>query len=436
MDVVRPFIPIALLLAAIASGPDTRAAGPQPKVISVSVDGVIHPITTEIIADALKEAQQQQASAVLITLSTPGGLLDATREIVESITASPVPVITYVTPSGARAASAGFFILEAGDIAAMAPGTNTGASSPVLMGQQMDPVMRSKIENDTAALLRSLTSRRGRNSELAEQAVRQAKAWTDKEALDGRLIDLIAANETQLFQELDGREITLWNGSKTTLHLAGAEVVESHRSWREILVNAIADPNIGFILFVLGALGIYVEFTSPGTIFPGVAGGILVLLALSSLAVLPISWVGVALLLLSMALFVLEAKFTSHGILGLGGTIAMILGAVMLVNGPPAMRIHWLTAISVAIPFALITIFLVSMVVRARANKVITGQSGMIDTMGVVQTPLAPRGKILIRGEIWDAISPVQVDVGAQVRVTAVDGLLLRVEPVDVREPV
>ena len=432
---VRPFIPFALLLAVLA-GNDARAAGPQPRVISVAVDGVIHPITTEIIAHALEQAKRQHASAVLITLSTPGGLLDATREIVESITASPIPVITYVTPSGARSASAGFFILEAGDVAAMAPGTNTGASSPVLMGQQMDPVLRSKVENDASALLRGLTSRRGRNSELAEQAVRQAKAWTDKEALDNHLIDFIAANETQLFQQLDGREITLWSGRKTTLHLAGAEVVEANRSWREILINAIADPNIGFILFVLGALGIYVEFTAPGTIFPGVAGGILVLLALSSLAVLPISWVGVALLLLSMALFVLEAKFASHGILGAGGTAAMILGAVLLVNGPPEMRIHWLTAIAVAIPFALITLFLVSMVIRARANKVITGQSGMIDTIGIVQTPLAPRGKILIRGELWDAISPAAADVGAQVRVTSVDGLLLQVEPVGVRETV
>jgi membrane-bound serine protease (ClpP class) len=266
--------------------------------------------------------------------------------------------------------------------------------------------------------------------------VRQAKAWTDKEALDNHLIDLIAANETQLFQQLDGREITLWSGRKTTLHLAGAEVVEAHRSWRETLINAIADPNIGFILFVLGALGIYVEFTAPGTIFPGVAGGILVLLALSSLAVLPISWVGVALLALSIALFVLEAKFASHGILGAGGTVAMILGAVLLVNGPPEMRIHWLTAISVAIPFALITLFLVSIVVRARANKVITGQSGMIDTIGIVQTPLAPEGKILIRGELWDAISPTPADVGAQVRVTSVDGLRLHVEPVGVRQTV
>lgn len=426
---VRKLVRIALLIVAVSGYRGASAAGPRPKVISVSVDGVIHPITTEIIAHALEQAKADRADAVLLKLSTPGGLLDATREIIENITASSIPVITYVTPSGARAASAGFFLLEAGDIAAMAPGTNTGASSPVLMGQQMDPVMRSKVENDSSALLRGLTSRRGRNPELAEQAVRQAKAWTDKEALDGHLIELIAGDESQLFQQLDGRTITLWNGQKATLRLAGAEITPAHRTLREYFISAIADPNIGFILFVLGALGIYVEFTSPGTIFPGVAGGILVLLALSSLAVLPISWVGVALLLLAMALFVLEAKFTSHGILGAGGTLAMILGAVMLIQGPPEMRIHLSTAVSVAVPFAVITVFLVSIVIRARANKVITGDSGMIDMIGVAQTPLAPQGKVLVRGEYWDAIASSPIEAGAQVRVISVDGLTLRVSP-------
>jgi membrane-bound serine protease (ClpP class) len=425
MVVVRIILSTMLLMGAI----EAQSAGQRPKVVSVAVDGVIHPITTEILTHAIEQARAQRADALLLTLSTPGGLLEATREIVQGILASPVPVITYVTPSGARAASAGFFLLEAGDVAAMSPGTNTGASSPVLMGQQMDAVMRSKVENDASALLRSLTSRRGRNSELAEQAVRQAKSWSEKEALDGHLIELIASNQTELLQQLDGREIKLWSGQTTKLRLAGAEVIPVHLTLREHFISAIADPNIGFILFVLGALGIYVEFTAPGTIFPGVAGGILVLLALSSLAVLPISWVGVALLLLSIALFVLEAKFTSHGVLGLGGTVAMILGAVMLVNGPPEMRIHLTTAVSVAVPFALITIFLVSIVVRARANKVITGNVGMIDGIGIAQTPLAPVGKVLIRGEYWDAVSVVPVEAGSRVRVTSVEGLTLRVVP-------
>ena len=415
----------AALLAAVAAQP----ARPRPKVVSVSIDGVIHPITTEIVAHALEQARSEGASAVLLEISTPGGLLDATREIVQQLLASPIPVVTYVTPSGARAASAGFFLLEAGDVAAMAPSTNTGASSPVLLGQQMDAVMRSKVENDAAALLRSLTSRRGRNSDLAELAITKAKAWNDKEALEGHLIDLVANNTAQLFEQLSGREVTLWNGNKVTLQLAGAEIIPANLSWRERLISAIADPNIGFILFVLGALGLYVEFTSPGTIFPGVAGGILVLLALSSLAVLPISWVGVALLLLSIALFVLEAKFTSHGVLGLGGTVAMILGAVMLVKGPPSMRIHLSTATAVAVPFALITIFLVSIVMRARANKVITGDTGMLDTIGVARTALAPEGKVLVRGEYWDAVSTAPVEEGARVRVRSVVGLTLTVEP-------
>jgi membrane-bound serine protease (ClpP class) len=406
------------------------SAGPHPRVVSVMVDGVIHPITTEIVAHALEQAQSQQAAAILIKLSTPGGLLDATRNLVKHITASPIPVITYVTPSGTHAASAGFFLLEAGNVAAMAPHTNTGAASPVVMGQEMDPVMRAKVENDTSALLRSLTVPRGRNADLAETAIRGAKAWSDQEALDGHLIDLIAGDEQDLFRQIEGREITLWNGKKTTLHLTGAEVVEAHRSWREQLMSALADPNLAFILLILGALGVYVEFSHPGLIVPGVAGAILALLGLSGLSVLPISWVGVALLLLSITLFVLEAKFASHGVLGAGGTVSMILGAVLLIQGPPEIRIHLTTAIAVAIPFALITVFLVSLVIKARANKVVTGDSGMIDTIGVVQTPLAPEGKILVRGEYWDAVSSTPLEPGSQVRVTKVDGLTLRVEPV------
>ena len=306
---------------------------------------------------------------LLVRINTPGGLLDATREIIQKLDASTVPVVTYVEPSGARGASAGFFVLEAGDIAAMAPGTNTGASSPVMLVGQMDQVMRNKVENDAAAMLRSMMSRRGRNSDVGEQTIRQAKSFTEKEALDQKLIELIANNEQQLFQQLDGREITRWDGRKLTLHLAGASVTETKRTMREQVIAAIADPNIGFILMVLGVLGIYVEFTSPGLIFPGIAGAILALLGLSSLSVLPINWTGVGLLVLSMALFILEAKFTSHGMLGIGGTISMVLGALLLVNGPPDMRIHLSTALAVALPFAAITMFLVSIVIQGPAQQ-------------------------------------------------------------------
>ncbi len=402
----------------------------QEKVISLPIDGVIHPITVDIVKDAIAQSHQENAELLLILLNTPGGLLDATREIIEQLSASPIPVITYVTPSGARAASAGFFLLEAGDVAAMSPGTNTGAASPVLLTGQMDDVMRKKVENDAAALLRSLTSRRGRNSELAEQAIRDAKAFTEKEALDQKLVEVIAPNQEQLFKQLDGREITRWDGRHEVLHLGAVTVIETRETPRERIMSAIADPNIGFILLVLGALGIYVEFTSPGLIFAGVLGGILFLLGLSSLSILPINWVGVALLLLAATLFVLEAKFTSHGVLGIGGTISMILGALLLVKGPPEVRIHLSTAILVSVPFALITMFLVAIVIRARRNKVLTGPTGMVGEIGVSRTPLEPEGQILVHGEYWDAVASTNVPAGARVRVKAVSGLKLLVEPV------
>ena len=406
------------------------AQAPTARVLAVNIDGMVHPITVEIIHHAIEQAQVEHAELLLIRLNTPGGLLDATRHLIEELEAAPVPVVTYVTPSGARAASAGFFLLEAGDIAAMAPGTNTGAASPVLIGQQMEETMRKKVENDAAALLRSMTTRRGRNSALAEQTVRDAKAFTEKEALDNKLIELIAPDEQQLFKQLDGREITRWDGHKQVLHLSAATVTEANLTLRERLIAAIADPNIGFILLVLGALGIYVEFSNPGLIVPGVAGAILALLGLSALSILPINWVGVALLLLAVALFVLEAKYTSHGVLGIGGTLSMILGAVLLINGPPEVRIHYSTAVSVAIPFALITMFLVSIVVQARKNKVLTGVTGMIGEEGVASTPLAPEGQVLVRGEYWNAVADAAISPGTRVRVKAVESLKLRVEPI------
>lgn len=412
-------------LAALA----TTALFAAPKVIAVDIDGVIHPITVDLLAHALDQAASQNADAVLLRLNTPGGLLDATREINEKIVASRVPVIAYVTPSGGRAASAGFFILEAADVAAMAPGTNTGASSPVSLTGTMDDTMRHKVENDASAWLRSTVEKRGRNVELAETTIRDASSFTEKEALDKHLIDLIAPSEQKLFDALDGREITRFDGRKEVLHLAGAEVVPYDLTLRERVISAIADPNIGFILLIVGALGLYVEFTSPGLILPGVAGGILLLMGVSSLAVLPLSWVGVSLLLLGATLFVLEAHFASHGVLGSGGTVALVLGALMLIDGPPAMRIHLVTALSVSIPFALITMFLLSLAIRARRNKSLMGGEGVLNEIGEARTALAPAGKVFVHGEYWDAVSSSPVEPGAEVRVVAVDGMKLSVEP-------
>jgi membrane-bound serine protease (ClpP class) len=420
---------LATLVIALASA--TQAFAATPKVIAVDVDGVVHPITAEIVGSAIEQARAEQAAAVLIRLNTPGGLMDAMRDTISKMVASPVPVIAYVAPSGGRAASAGFFLLEAADIAAMAPGTNTGAAHPVLMGGEMDPVMKVKVENDAAAYLRSICTKRGRNSALAESAVRESKSFTEKEALDQHLVDLIAANDHELLSALDGRSVVRFDGSTEVLHTAAAGIETYERSWRQKIIAGIADPNIALILLVIGALSIYVEFSSPGLVAPGVVGAILVLLGLSALSVLPINWLGAALLLLAFTLFILEAKFASHGVLGVGGAVSMVLGAVMLINSPlPEMRIRWATAIALAVPFSAITILLLSLAVRARRNKVETGSQGMIGELGRAITPLAPEGKIFVHGEYWDAVALHPVAVGESVRVTDIDRLKLTVEPV------
>ena len=392
---------------------------------------MVHPVTTEIVSSALDRARQEGAVVVIVRLNTPGGLMDAMRETIEKMVAAPVPVVTYVAPSGGRAASAGFFLLEAGDVTAMAPGTNTGAAHPVAMGGEMDPVMKQKVENDAAAYLRSICTKRGRNSALAETAVRESKSFTEREALDQHLVDLIASSDAELLAALDGRTITRFDGSKVIVHTSGASIEVYQRTLRQRIIAAIADPNIALVLLVLGALGIYVEFSSPGLIAPGVIGAILALLGLSALSVLPINWLGAGLLILALALFVLEAKFTSHGILGIGGAVAMVLGAVILVNGPiPEMRIRWSTAIGLALPFSAITLLLLSLVVSARRHKVETGVEGMIGVTGSAITELSPEGKVLVRGEYWDAVALRPVTAGARVRITAVDKLKLTVEPV------
>ena len=392
---------------------------------------MVHPVTTEIVSSALDRARQEGAVVVIVRLNTPGGLMDAMRETIEKMVAAPVPVVTYVAPSGGRAASAGFFLLEAGDVTAMAPGTNTGAAHPVAMGGEMDPVMKQKVENDAAAYLRSICTKRGRNSALAETAVRESKSFTEREAFDQHLVDLIASSDAELLAALDGRTITRFDGSKVIVHTSGASIEVYQRTLGQRIIAAIADPNIALVLLVLGALGIYVEFSSPGLIAPGVIGAILALLGLSALSVLPINWLGAGLLILALALFVLEAKFTSHGILGIGGAVAMVLGAVILVNGPiPEMRIRWSTAIGLALPFSAITLLLLSLVVSARRHKVETGVEGMIGVTGSAITELSPEGKVLVRGEYWDAVALRPVTAGARVRITAVDKLKLTVEPV------
>ncbi len=415
-------------IALVLMFPATAAA---PKVIAVNVDGVVHPVTAEIVGSAIEQARRENAAAVLIRLNTPGGLMDAMRETIEKMVSSPIPVVTYVAPSGGRAASAGFFILEAGDVAAMAPGTNTGAAHPVALGGEMDAVMKQKVENDAAAYLRSICEKRGRNSALAETAVRESKSFTDGEAVRDRLADLIAPNDHDLLAALDGRSITRFDGRQETLHTAGAVIEEYSLTARQRVISAVADPNLALVLLVIGALAIYVEFTVPGMIAPGVIGAILVLVGLSAISVLPINWLGAALLILALALFILEANIASHGVLGAGGAVAMVLGAVLLIDSPiPEMRIHWGTAIALALPFSLITGFLLTIVLRARRGKVETGEEGMVGLTGSAITDLAPEGKVFVHGEYWNAVAAHPVLAGATVRVTGIDNLKLTVEPV------
>lgn len=407
----------------------------RARVLQLDIDGPIAPVTRDVVASAIAQAQHEHDDALLIRLSTPGGLMDATREIVEEIFRSPVPVITWTGPSGARAASAGFFILEAGDVAAMAPGTNTGASHPVLStGGEMDSVMKSKIENDAAALMRTIVEHRERgfqqaNQSAAEKTVRESASYTDNEALDQHLIDVVAPNPDALLQELNGREIKRFDGRRQTLHFASAAVEVYKPSLRERVMLALADPNIALLVLVLGALGVYLEFHAPGMVAPGVAGAILMLLGLTALAMLPIDWLGAALMIMGLVFFVLEAKFATHGVLTTGGAVALTLGAVMLVDtNVPELRIHWSTAIGLALPFALITSWLLSIAVRARRNKVVTGVEGMVGMEATAVGELNPAGQVLVRGEYWNARAARPVAAHGHVRITGIDGLTLKVE--------
>ena len=403
-------------------------------VVKLTIHDTIHPITTEYIQRGIQYATLIKADAILIQMQTPGGLADATRDIIEQIVASPIPVIIYVGPSGARAASAGFFILESADVAAMAPGTNTGAAHPVLIGGvQPDKVMAEKIENDSAALMRSVVSKRGRNVDVAESAVRQSKSFTDQEALKNHLIEIVAPNEGDLLRQLDGRAITRFHGGTVTLHTANKAVLDFDQTLKQRILSALMDPNLSFLLLAIGALGLYVEFNHPGAVLPGVVGVFFMLLALFALNILPVRYTGLALILLAFALFTLEAKFASHGVLAVAGIASLTVGGLLLVDGPiPEMRVHWWTALSVSIPLGLITTFLMSIALKARRNKVTTGPQGLIGEIAVARTPLEPEGKVFVHGELWNAVSPIPVQIGEQVRVRGVTDLKLQVEPVAV----
>ncbi len=419
----------ALAIAALLTA---AALNAHASVLRLNVNDMIHPISDEFIGRAIDQAQSEHDDAVILVLSTPGGLLDSTRSIVEKIMTSRVPVIVYVAPAGSRAASAGFFILESADIAAMAPGTNTGAAHPVLLGETMDEVMKAKMENDAAAFMRTIAAKRGRNVAVAESAVRESKSFTEQEALSQKLIDVIAPTEQSLLRAIDGRTFKRYDGTSVTLHVANARVNVFEMSLRQRLMSSLMDPNIAFLLLALGALALYAEFNHPGAVVPGVVGVISIVLALFALNFLPTRFASLALLLVAFALFALEAKFASHGVLAAGGIVCMVIGALFLVDGPiPQMRVNVITAVAVSVPIGIIAVFLTTLVLRARRGRVSTGSEGMIGEIGIARTPLGPEGKVFVHGELWNAMSATAIAEGARVRVAGVNGLHVIVEPAE-----
>jgi len=414
---------VVLLLAAGAAAAD---------VVRISVDDMIHPISDEYIGRAIDFASQRHADALVIELRTPGGLSDSMRSIVQKIVKSPVPVIVFVSPSGSYAASAGFVILESADIAAMAPGTNAGAAHPVILGEKMDEVMKTKLENDAAAFIRSIAGQRGRNVAVAESAVRESRSFSDREALAQKLIDVIAPDVPSLLRAVDGKPLRRFNGATAILRVANKPIVPFDESLRERLLSWIMDPNVAFILFAIGGLALWAEFSHPGAVVPGVVGLIAILLAVFALNLLPTRFASLALLIAGFALFALEAKFATHGVLGIGGIVCLVIGGLFLVDGPiPEMRVRLVTALAVGIPVGVIAVFLATLVMRARKVHVTTGSEGMVGEIGVARTQLEPEGKVFVHGELWNATARTAIAAGARVRVARVDGLRVVVEPAD-----
>ena len=404
----------------------------KAEILRLVVDGLIHPVTEEFVERGIAQAEESQAEALLIELRTPGGLESSTRVIVNSILDSEVPVIVFVHPSGSRAASAGFFILQSADVAAMSPGTNTGAAHPVMMnGGEVGEVMETKMRNDSAAFMRAVVNKRGRNVEAAEAAVIESKSYTEEEARELGLIEIVAADTDALLESLRGRDVHRFDGTMVKLDLSDGSIETMEMSLRQQFLAFIMDPNVAFILLSLGMLGIWAEFNHPGAIIPGVAGALFVMLAIFALNILPVRYAAVGLIILAFVLFALEAAYASHGVLGVGGVVSLFLGGLLLVDGPvPEMRVHWVTSLAVSVPFGLIAIFLVTLVVRAHKRQSMTGEAGMIGAIGTAETPIEASGRVFVHGELWNASSEVPIAAGASIVVREIHDLALTVAPV------
>lgn len=394
------------------------------------VDGVIGPVSARFIEEAIARAERDEAQLLIIELDTPGGLDTAMRGIVKNIFESKVPVCVYVFPSGARAASAGVFVTMAAHVAAMAPGTNLGAAHPVTIGKEMDEELSKKVTNDAAAYIKSIAEKRARNSEWAESSVRESASITGEEAVEQNVVDIVAADLDELLQLLNGWEIDL-DGRTVVLHTSEALVNRIEMGFRDRLLSKIADPNVAYILMLLGIFGLFFELQNPGAIFPGVVGVICLILAFFAFQTLPINYAGLTLIIFGVILFILETQITSYGMLTLGGIISMLLGSFMLIRvTPPVLRISWKVIIPSVLVTALFFIFAIGMALRAQRRKPTTGLKGIIGEIGVARTKISAKGKVFVHGEIWNATSEEVIRKGEKIRVIGIEGLTLRIQKI------
>ncbi len=419
----------ALLLSALSPGVVLQAAGEKRVVDVITVSEVITPPIGEYIVKSIRQAAESGTEAIVIQLDTPGGLDLSMRDIIKECLNATVPVVVYVSPSGARAASAGVLITISAHVAAMAPGTNIGAAHPVAMGiGKADETMMEKVENDAVAYGRGIAEQKGRNADWIEEAIRKSVSVTAEEALKLKVIDLVAADMADLLVKIDGREVKLAAGSKT-LKTKGDELNRKEMGFREKVLITISNPNIAFILFLLGLAGLYFEFSSPGVVLPGIIGAISLILAFFAFQTLPVNYAGILLILLAVALFIAEIKVVSHGVLTMGGVVSLALGSIMLFESPdPALRVSW----SVLVPtVAIVSLFfagVISIAVRAQMRRVATGSEGMIGVLGEAASAVHEKGKVLIRGEYWNAFSKAPIEKGKKVQVVDVKGLNIEVE--------
>ncbi len=436
---MRPaFIACALVLllapSAIAKSDSTSTApaSDKPTVDVITIDGAIQPISAQVITQAIARAERDKREALVIQLDTPGGLDTSMREIIKRILISEVPVIVYVAPAGSRAASAGTFIAYAAHVSAMSPGTSIGAATPVnLGGGAMDTTMAHKVQNDAVSYIRSLAAQRNRNADWAEKAVRHGGSLPEDEALKLHVVDYVARDLDELLRKMDGRRVVV-AGVTRTLHTKDVERHAVAASWRQKLLGRIVDPNIAYILFILGFYGLLFELSNPGAILPGIVGGICILLAFLAFQALPVNLTGLFLILFAMLLFLAEVKVQSHGMLAVGGIVSLILGSLILMSGGGgAMRVSLSVVLTVAIATVLFFAFVVGAGWRALRRKPLTGSEGLVGERGVAITELGTReGKVFVHGEYWAAEADERIDQGAPVVVDRVDGMLLRVRRV------